>query len=392
VLQVGERRVNRWQGRRVAETLADRPAGGGAVHGLLAEEVEAILELAEQWGEIDRSHRKLAHRGSYTGRVWVSPASVDRVLAAHDLVLPTPPSRAPVQRQPWPDWLEDRPNRVWGWDVTHFGRCRAAPCAFAIIDLVSRKWLATLLSAEETSTQVQIVFTDALQAEGLLELVAARQDGRVDLAVDDLSRPLLLAVSDNGPQMTSGSTREFLALCSIVQHFGRPHTPTDQAPIESFFGHVKGEWPHCDDPCGGRGAGLTLGPTGLLPASGPVGPGRGHRPGHHQPGDRDLIGACCTQTRRSAVRPPDRQVPSAPAGRETACPPSRSPRPRASPSAWTPTATCTSRPRATSSAGRLAPPWCPPPWPATSTCSAGPASSASRSRSGSRGPAPTVLG
>jgi putative transposase len=178
--------------------------------------------------------------------VWVSPASVYRVLAAHDLVLPTPPTRAPVQRQPWPQWLEYRPNQVWGWDVTHFGRCRAAPCAFAIIDLVSRKWLATLLSAEETSSQVQVVFCDALEREGLGELVAARQDGRVDLAVDDPSRPLLLAVSDNGPQMTSGSTREFLALCSIVQHFGRPHTPTDQAPIESFFGHVKGEWPHLE--------------------------------------------------------------------------------------------------------------------------------------------------
>jgi transposase InsO family protein len=134
-------------------------------------------------------------------------------------------------------------EQVWGWDVTHFGRCRAAPYAFAIIDLVSRKWLATLLSAEETSTQVEVVFTDALQVEGLMSLVAARQDGHVDLAADDPSRPLLLAVSDNGPQMTSGSTREFLALCSIVQHFGRPHTPTDQAPIESFFGHVKGEWP-----------------------------------------------------------------------------------------------------------------------------------------------------
>ena len=178
--------------------------------------------------------------------MWVSPASVYRVLAAHDLVLPTPPTRAPVQRQPWPQWLEYRPNQVWGWDVTHFGRCRAAPCAFAIIDLVSRKWLATLLSAEETSSQVQVVFCDALEREGLGELVAARQDGRVDLAVDDPSRPLLLAVSDNGPQMTSGSTREFLALCSIVQHFGRPHTPTDQAPIESFFGHVKGEWPHLE--------------------------------------------------------------------------------------------------------------------------------------------------
>jgi transposase InsO family protein len=42
--------------------------------------------------------------------------------------------------------------------------------------------------------------------------------------------------------MTSGSTREFLALWSILQHLGRPH-PTDQASIERFLGHVKGEWP-----------------------------------------------------------------------------------------------------------------------------------------------------
>ena len=37
-------------------------------------------------------------------------------------------------------------------------------------DMVSRKWLATIVSAEETSTQVQLVFTDALEAEGLLEV------------------------------------------------------------------------------------------------------------------------------------------------------------------------------------------------------------------------------
>jgi putative transposase len=142
VLQITGRRVNRWQARRAADALQDRPAGGGAVHGLLDEEVEQVLELAAEWGEIDRSHRKLAHRGSYLHRVWVSPASVFRVLAAHDPVLPKPPGRAPIQRRPWPDWITYRPNQVWGWDVTHFGRCRATPKAFAIIDLVSRKWLA----------------------------------------------------------------------------------------------------------------------------------------------------------------------------------------------------------------------------------------------------------
>jgi hypothetical protein len=35
-----------------------------------------------------------------------------------------------------------------------------------------------------------------------------------------------------------------MALCAIHQHFGRPGTPTDQAWIESLFGHVKAEWPH----------------------------------------------------------------------------------------------------------------------------------------------------
>src|SRR5204862_2581024 len=123
---------------------------------------------------------------------------------------------------------------------------RAGVAVTVVEDLVSRKWIADIVSAEETSTQVEIVFGDALAVEGLLPLVEARADGRVDPSVADESRPILLAVSDNGPQMTSGSTREFMALCAIAQHFGRPGTPTDQAWIESLFGHVKADWPHLD--------------------------------------------------------------------------------------------------------------------------------------------------
>ena len=94
-----------------------------------------------------------------------------------------------------------------------------------IQDLVSRKWITEVVSAEETSTQVEVGFTDALEIERLLDAVQARLDnGCVDPGVDDEARPILLAVSDNGPQMTSGSTREFMALCAIAQHFGRPGT------------------------------------------------------------------------------------------------------------------------------------------------------------------------
>ena len=46
--------------------------------------------------------------------------------------------------------------------------------------------------------------------------------------------------------MTSHSTRAFLAGARIATHFGRPGTPNDQAWIESFFGHLKGEHPHLD--------------------------------------------------------------------------------------------------------------------------------------------------
>jgi transposase InsO family protein len=242
VLELGPVRAYRWLGRRAVDQLEDRRPGGSPLHGLLEWEAAEIVALFHQWGEVDRSHRKLAHRGSYLERVWVSPSSVRRVLAAEGLRLRPLPRPGRSVRKPFPDWVDYQPGSIWIYDTTHF--TRAGVAATVVEDLVSRKWLAEVVSAEETSTQVQVVFTEALEAEGLLALVAARQDGLVDPSIDDPARPILLALSDNGPQMTSGSTREFMALCAIHQHFGRPGTPTDQAWIESLFGHVKAEWPH----------------------------------------------------------------------------------------------------------------------------------------------------
>ena len=246
VLEVDRRRVWRWQRRRDGgEGLEDRSPGGNPVHALLGWEVEAILALAEEWGPTDRSHRKLAHRGSYLERVWVAPSTVRRVLATADVNLPAaPPRPAPQQRRPWPEWVQYRPNQVWGYDVTHFSRCRAAPNCFAVIDLVSRKWISVLLSPEETATQTQALFLDALEAENLIGAIEDRLDTGELPDPDQI--PILLAVSDNGAPMTADTTKAFMALCSIAQHFGRPNTPTDQAPIESFFGHIKHDWPHLE--------------------------------------------------------------------------------------------------------------------------------------------------
>jgi transposase InsO family protein len=249
-------RVTRWQGRRAVDRLADATPGGHPVHGLLAWERAAVLALFASWGEVDRSHRKLAHRGSRLDVVHVSESTVRRVLMAEGLVLPGHPPREPTPRSPWPPWLEWKPNRIWAYDFTHFSRARRA--AIAILDMVSRKWLTTLVSAEESSVQVEVAFLAALDAEDLLALADARASAAlrcalaagnrdtVRAAVDDGQVPLLLAVSDNGPQMRSHTTREFMAAVAIAQHFGRPHTPTDQAWIETLFGHIKGEWPHLE--------------------------------------------------------------------------------------------------------------------------------------------------
>jgi hypothetical protein len=113
VLGLDERRARRWAQRAQAGQLDDQAGGGHPVHGLMPCEVSEILALADEWGEVDASHRKLAHRGSYLGRVWVSPASVFRVLVAHGRALPHRPRREPQTKAPWPAWVSYQPNQVW---------------------------------------------------------------------------------------------------------------------------------------------------------------------------------------------------------------------------------------------------------------------------------------
>jgi hypothetical protein len=58
-------RLHRWRARlRTLGTVEDRAPGGVALHALRRAEVDAIFAVTEQWGEVDRSHRKLAHRGA----------------------------------------------------------------------------------------------------------------------------------------------------------------------------------------------------------------------------------------------------------------------------------------------------------------------------------------
>jgi putative transposase len=235
VLGIADVRVHRWRAR-LAETgtLEDLPPGGNPVHRILPWEEQAILELIEEWACVDLSHRKLAHRGSYIGKVFVAPSTLLRVALRHRLQLPGERPRPPRPKPVFPEVSWEK-NRIWMWDASHFPAAQRV--AYAIVDVVTRYWIAYLLSVEQTATQAQLLFATALEDQRLLA-----PDGTP--LRDQEDGPILVACSDNGSEMTAIDTRQFMALMTIATHYGRPATPTDQAHVESFFGHLKTEWPH----------------------------------------------------------------------------------------------------------------------------------------------------
>lgn len=262
-LGVDHARLLGWQRRAAAgDDLGDAapgPGRGEALHALLEWEKDAIADVATTWAQVDLSHRKIAHRGSRLDRVHVSESSVLRVLTEKGLHLPgTPAVREPRSRRPFPDWAEPVPGQIYIYDFTHFRGLPGWAC-IAVLDVISKKWLSTVFAPEETHIQVENAFIAALDADGkgwLLDdagFAAQLASGHVpdpqtDAGHDGTGQvPVLLAVSDNGPQMTSSKTAQFMAAARIAQHFGRPGTPNDQAWIESFFGHLKGEHPYLDE-------------------------------------------------------------------------------------------------------------------------------------------------
>ena len=160
------------------------------------------MAVFNEWSYIDRSHRKLAHRGSWLGRFWADPSTVRRVLQRRDLRFRAPKRQRRSAKRPWPEWITEKPNQVWIYDTTHWSCAGAATTV--ISDVISRKWIADISSVDETSVQVQAVFNRALRVEGLFEEIDEGNPNAVPYDPDDDELPVLLVMSDNGPQMTSG--------------------------------------------------------------------------------------------------------------------------------------------------------------------------------------------
>ena len=120
-LELSQRRLQRWRNRLAdGESLDDGRPGGNPVHGLTPAEEDEIAAVFGEWADVDRSHRKLAHRGSWLGRFWADPSTVRRVLERRDLRFRQPRRPGRTERKPWPNWVEEKPNQIWIYDATHW--------------------------------------------------------------------------------------------------------------------------------------------------------------------------------------------------------------------------------------------------------------------------------
>ena len=194
----------------------DPVTDGLAVREPLGAEEQAILDLAKEWGAIDRTYRVLAYRGSYTGRVFLPVANVRRILRKHRVRLPGEPPR-PVRRTVEIPEVAWEPNRIWMWEEIRFPA--ADRIAHALVDVVSHYWLGLRLAVGESEAE-----REQLVAAALTELNPGNEgDARV---------PILVSWSDGGlaPESADGST--------------------EHIAVESLFGLIAGESPQlleCSD-------------------------------------------------------------------------------------------------------------------------------------------------
>ena len=144
--------------------------GRVTVDGLLAEEATEILALFDEWGETDCSHRKLAHRGSYLDRCGHRRRACGGFCGRTSI---SDRCRSgTLQRKPFPGVgrLQAEQHLDLRHHTLHQGRDGGADHR----GFGWRKWITEVVTAEETSTRVEVGFTDALDAEGLLEAIEPR--------------------------------------------------------------------------------------------------------------------------------------------------------------------------------------------------------------------------
>ena len=224
---LSERRFRRWRVRAREGDYARhrKPADVRPINALTPEEHEAIREAVACAEWADLSCRELSITILETQERYISHVAIWEYERTQGLAGHRGKRRLMGRhRGAAPDTsFVQRPNQLWTWDFTKIPTGVPHQCWWlvAIEDQYSRKVVGWAMGARATTELAKVAWDAALLVEGGTSEV----------------RPFSL--SDRGPQMRSGSMREFFQDLSVARLFARPRTPNDNPYIESLFSTVK---------------------------------------------------------------------------------------------------------------------------------------------------------
>ena len=198
-------------------------------------------DLFVAWSDIDGGYRTLAHRSAYENLVWVSPSTLYRTLVGEGLVLPARAQRtAGPPSEPLGDCIVWKRHQMWIYDITHVPPCR--PRRLRHLGRRHRQ----MARLPHQRRRVRHTSRSPCSPTRSTPMACGNASTPATPTIDG-DEPILLIMSDVGPQVRAVTSREFWAPCSIAARFGRRGTGrADQAWIETLFGHIKTEWPHLE--------------------------------------------------------------------------------------------------------------------------------------------------
>jgi transposase InsO family protein len=230
LLQVSVRRVERWRARGAA-TGSMTYAAPGPQHpwnAIMPQEREAVLIFVARADTVDLSVQAIAIKGGELKLFCLSASAVRSILAAAGLLTNRRPliRRHGARVKPARPAVLDGPNQCWCWDISYI--LTEVPRWFwflyVMLDEWSRKVVAWRVVASSAAIEAKGLCHDAVVAEGLLDVPPAQ-------------RPVV--VNDRGVQMKAKPVMQMFSDLGMLQTFARPHTPNDNAFIESLFSTVK---------------------------------------------------------------------------------------------------------------------------------------------------------
>ncbi len=160
---------------------------------------------------------KLADMGSYVA----SESTIYRLLRRRKLLRHRDRSRPRTHRRPR-EYVATGPNQVWAWDITYLpaGVRGTFWYLYAVIDVWSRKLVASVVHDVQSDELAAVLVDDACQREGV-------------------ERGQLVLHADNGAAMKGKPMLVKLEELGVVPSFSRPRVSDDNPFAEALFRTLK---------------------------------------------------------------------------------------------------------------------------------------------------------